>query len=420
MNRECFRKNLRLIVAALLAAQALLAGCQALSDGAAALFTTPTATVTLTPFPTRTSRPIETLPATFTPAPLKASSTPVPTSAVPELLAGFPLVEGAEIVVEDGAPPDPNSARVRIDTGQTSLDLEALFRKTLEQNGWTLRYAEQNVVGGFIQEWKKGQQLATVEYYFIDGKPAVSVDTRVVDSNRALALLLGFPLPNGTEVLRATGSSIELYVPENIAATVDFFKKEIAARRWRLVKIAPTGWCGALACLETSTGASPAQAEPKPTRTPTPDESQRAYYRAILPDYTEIDLSFLARGSHTRVYIQIHFLDLRRSGIPVALYPHAEITAISPGLAMFETDDALEDVLAFYQREFTGLGWSPYDFTIHQPDKYSRSWGKDPGRVVTLTLSASRGRVYGTLTCSTCKDPNFVFPSPTPTPIPSR
>lgn len=418
MNRERSRKNLRLIAAALLAAQALLAGCQALSDGAQALFTTPTATVTLTPFPTRTSWPIETLPATFTPAPLKASSTPVPTSAVPGLLAGFPLVEGAEVIVEDGAPPDPNSAQVRIHTGETSLNLETLFRKTLEQNGWTLRYAEQNAVGGFIQEWKKGQQLATVEYYFIDGKPVVSVDTRMVDSNRALALLLGFPLPNGTEVLRATGSAIELYVPENIATTVNFFKKEIAARRWRLVKIPSTGWCGSLACH--AEGAPAAPAELKPTLTPTPDESQRAYYRAVMPDYTEVDLSFLARGNHTRVYIQIHFLDLRRSGIPVALYPQAEITAISPGLAMFETDDALEDVLAFYQREFTGLGWSPYDFTIHQPDQYSRSWGKDPGRVVTLTLSASKGRVYGTLTCTTCKDPNFVYPSPTPTPVPSR
>lgn len=415
MKREHRLTVFHLCAVLLLAA---LAGCQGISRDITAIFARPTEV--FVPRPTRAAPTLEPLPATYTPDTRLPSPTPTPQPArpvPPPLISDFPLVEGAQIVPEETRG-DADRAAMLLHAGKSPGELAALYRQALEERGWTLRYTEGNAVGGFVQEWKKDRLLMTVEYHFRDGRPAVSVDARLVDSNRALALLLGFPLPNGSEVLDARGSAIELYVPLDLKTTVDFFKKQIVAERWRLEKIKPTGWCGSRGCQEASQGAFQAPANLEPT--PTPDKRAAEYYRATMPDFTEAEITFLPQRDHTRVYIQIHFLDLRRSYIPVALYPRATITAIQAGVAMFETADPLKDVIKFYEGELAGLGWEPLEFSINQPDRYSRSWGRKPNRAVSLTLSVEKGVVYGQLTCSTCIDPYFVIPSSTPSPAPSR
>jgi hypothetical protein len=415
MKREHRLTVFHLCAVLLLAA---LAGCQGISRDITAIFARPTEV--FIPRPTRAAPTLEPLPATYTPDTRLPSPTPTPQPArpvPPPLISDFPLVEGAQIVPEETRG-DADRAAMLLHAGKSPGELAALYRQALEERGWTLRYTEGNAVGGFVQEWKKDRLLMTVEYHFRDGRPAVSVDARLVDSNRALALLLGFPLPNGSEVLDARGSAIELYVPLDLKTTVDFFKKQIVAERWRLEKIKPTGWCGSRGCQEASQGAFKAPANLEPT--PTPDKRAAEYYRATMPDFTEAEITFLPQRDHTRVYIQIHFLDLRRSYIPVALYPRATITAIQAGVAMFETADPLKDVIKFYEGELAGLGWEPLEFSINQPDRYSRSWGRKPNRAVSLTLSVEKGVVYGQLTCSTCIDPYFVIPSSTPSPAPSR
>ncbi len=397
-----------------------LAGCQGIPRDIAAIFATPTSAAVIVPHPSRAARTLAPLPPTYTPDTRLPSPTPTPQPArlvPPPLISDFPLVEGAQIVPEETRG-DAISAAMLLHAGKGPGELAALYRQALEQKGWTLRYAEGNAVGGFVQEWKKDRLLMTVEYHFRDSRPVVSVDGRLVDSNRALALLLGFPLPNGSEVLDARGSAIELYVPQDLKTTVDFFKKQIVAQRWLLEKIEPTGWCGSRGCQEAAQDAFQAPANLEPT--PTPDKRAAEYYRATMPDFTEADITFLPQRDHTRVYIQVHFLDLRRSYIPVALYPKATITAIQAGVAMFETKDPMKEVIKFYDGELASLGWEAYGISINQPDAYSRSWGRKPNRVVTLTLSREKGTVYGTLTCSTCIDPYFVIPSSTPSPAPSR
>jgi hypothetical protein len=87
---------------------------------------------------------------------------------------------------------------------------------------------------------------------------------------------------------------------------------------------------------------------------------------------------------------------------------------------MFEVKADIKDVIKFYEDGMAGLGWEALDFTIHQSNMYSRSWRKNPRRGVTLSLSASKGIVYGQLNCVVCRDPKFVIPSSTPTAAPSK
>jgi hypothetical protein len=396
-----------------------LAGCQALAEGLPAVFNRPAA-ITDTPSPTDTPRILTPLPATYTPVVEQPQPTRTPEQGLPEILVDFPLLDGSQVIAEE-TQGDASSAVMNIRTSKSPGELNVFYKKALQEKGWTLRYAEGNAVGGFLQEWKKEQLRLTVEYHFSAGKPVVSVDARAVDSNQALSLLLGFPLPNGTEVLRTEGSAIELYVPQDLKTTVDFFRKQVLAEKWRFEEMKSTGWCGSRGCQEVLEESFRVLATLEPT--PTADNAQKlAVYQVTMPDRTQAEITFLPQRAHTRVYIKVHFLDFTRSGIQVSLYPGATITGILTGVAMFETTDNMKAVVAYYEDKMAGMGWEAHNFTVNQPDMYTRSWTKKPNRVVTLSLSTVKGKgiVRGTLNCSTCKDPYFVIPSSTPSPAPSR
>jgi hypothetical protein len=384
---------------------------------------------THTLLPTRTFRPPEALPATYTPAPALSRPSLTPAPALPELLAGFPLFDGAAI--------DPaatvassNSAGIAIPTNKTPGELAAFYEKSLKSAGWMLRYAEGSPLGGFVQEWRKDKFFLTVEYHFPDGQPMVNADVRAIDANQALALLLGFPLPNGTEVVNKVGSTIELDVPQDLKSTAEFFKTQIDAFNWRLEIIKSTGWCGSRGCQEAAlqatqtAGQGTTQAVNQPLAglepLPTADARKAEYYRVSLPDRTQAEITLLPHRDHTRVYIHVNFADIRRSGMPVPAYPKAAITGVMPGVAMFEVKAEIKDVIKFYEDGLAWLNWQAMPFTVNTEAMYTRSWQKDPHRVISLSLSASKGIVYGQLTCVTCTDPYFLIPTATPTAAPSK
>jgi hypothetical protein len=65
-----------------------------------------------------------------------------------------------------------------------------------------------------------------------------------------------------------------------------------------------------------------------------------------------------------------------------------------------------------------GLGWQEYELnSLDKPDMYVRHWQKTWYRGVTLSLSTKKGQVYGTLTCTACRDP---LPTTAPTAAPSK
>ncbi len=395
----------------------MLAACQGIPAGLPFLSRAPTATVrpvsTNTPRPTETLPINEALPATFTPGPAIISRKPTQKAALPALLADFPLFSEAPVLTDDGYAFE-NSAGVTIRAAKSPGELDAFYRKALPAKGWLLRYAEGNAVGGFVQEWRKDQSFLTVEYHFAAGQPVVSADLRVIDSKQALVPLMGFPLPNGTIVTRSSGAAVELFVPLEYDATIDFFRQQVAALHWRFDERKPTDWCGSQGCQETPPGQVNVSLEPLPT----PDSRKTQYYRIALPDYTRADITFLPHGADTRVYININFKNLARSGIPVAVYPDATVTGIMPGVAMFEVKADIKDVIKFYEDGMAGLGWKEYEYnSLDKPDMYVRHWQKNSYRGVTLSLSTKKGKVYGTLTCTACRDP---LPTTAPTAAPSK
>jgi hypothetical protein len=353
--------------------------------------------------PTDTRRP---LPATYTPAPtatLRLSPTP---SGLPAALADFPLsagtrVQSAENQVGSAFLAAESNAAVVLSVTQNPADLDAFYQKELTSMGWTLRYVEPNRVGGFIQSWKKGLQFLTLEYHLIDQKPVIDVNLKMVNPNKALAVLLGFPLPNGTEVTGAEGSSIDLYVPLNIDAASQYFLDKMAVNKWRVAPIDFKLRCFSLACQEPLAQDKSLVLLPAPT----PDKNKGQAYRVTMPDRTLLEISLQPHRSSTRASILVKWTNPARAGLPVPFYPYpgSTVTSAIPGVMMFETPDSLKSVTKFYEDALAGMDWQATGVFIDQADRYSKTWSSHNNKeVVTLNFSTADGKTYATLICNVC------------------
>lgn len=346
------------------------------------------------------------------PTPIRQSPTPQPSATptitltstpagIPELLKGFPLFAGAE-VDPTGAYAAETIAGLLIHTGRSPGDLDVFYRTELEKTGWTLRYAEGNPAGGFLQEWRKGDSWLTVEYLFLENRPVVQADLRVIDSKKALVVLLGFPLPNGTLVTNAEGSSIELYVPQDYDTTVQYFIKTMHDLRWKVEETKLDARCGSRACLDTAKEAYRQVATLEPT--PTADAKRKPVtYQVTMSDRTQARITFLPHRDSTRVFVDVNWKNPHRAWMPIPPYPNGEIQAVKPYVVMFTTPDSLQTVVEHYKKGMSALGWKadPDAIKIDQEYEYHNTWMKR-GQYISITLSRSKGVTHGTITCRGC------------------
>lgn len=351
-----------------------------------------------------------------TPAPPAAPTNPPPTSqptasptitltatpeGVPELLEGFPLFAGAKLD-PTGAYAGETSAGLLIHTNKSPGELDVFYKQALEQAGWTLRYAEGNPVGGFTQEWRKGDTWLTVEYNFQELKPVVQANLRVIETRLALVTLLGFPLPNGTLVTNADGPSIELYVPQDYDSAVKYFIETMYDLRWKIQEVKLEKRCGTRACTEALKEEYNQVATLEPT--PTPDVLRKPVtYLVTLSDRTQARLTFQPHRENTRVFVDVNWKNPHRAWMPIPPYPNGEIQAVQPYVMMFNTPDSLQTVLEHYQKGMAALGWKadPDAIKVDKEEEYHNTWMKR-GQYISITLSRSKGMTHGTISCRGC------------------
>jgi hypothetical protein len=366
------------------------------SQTPAAVVSQSTAQPTDTPEPTSSPTRPEAAQPTTTPT-LAKTATP---AGVPQLLKDFPLFAGAQ-VDPSGAYADTASAGLLIQTSKSPGELDAFYQQALAQDGWTLRYAEGNTVGGFLQEWRKDNSWLTVEYHFLENKPVVQADLRVIESKEALVVLLGFPLPNGTLVTASDGPSIELYVPQDFEPSVDYFLTTMYNMRWKVQDTKLDNRCGTRACQENYKVEYEQIVPLEPV--PTADVRKAVSYLVTLPDRTQARITFSPHRNSTRVFVDVNWKNPHRAWLPIPPYPNGEIQAVKPYVMMFTTPDSLQTVIQHYQKGMTALGWKvdPDSYPIHEENEYFNTWLKK-GQSISITLSRGKGTTYGTITCRRC------------------
>ncbi len=346
---------------------------------------TPTTAKTATAWPTATPTVMQ----TATPA------------GIPELLKDFPLFPGAQ-VDPLGAYATETTAGLLVHTLKSPGELDVYYKEALEKTGWTLRYGEGNTVGGFLQEWRRGDAWLTVEYLFLENQPVVQADLRLIDSQRALVVLLGFPLPNGTLVTAAEGTSIELYVPQEYDSTVRYFIETMYNKGWKVEEIKLEERCGSRACQDEVKDAYLQSAALEPT--PTTDAKRKPItYQVTRKDLSQIRMTFSPHRDSTRIYVDANWNNWHRALLPMPPYPNGEIQAVRPYVILFTTSDSLQAVVEHYKQNMPKLGWKadPNAIFIDKEEEYHNTWVKR-GQAISITLSRARGTTYGTVTCRGC------------------
>ncbi len=318
----------------------------------------------------------------------------------PDIQGTFPLPPESQITSPDSSDPGDPSGSFTIQSQSTPDAVVKFYANTLPTQGWSLRYTDANFTGGATQYWKKANIYLTVQIGFEDNQLTIQCQYELVEAQAAQKLPKDFPLPPQFEMISASDSSWEFYIPQDYAAVTNFFNQQMNALKWKAVPGLGAGAVGS--CGDTDCGGSsslPAGALP----TATIDARQSNQLSFTMADGNEIDLIVDPHQDGTILTVDLTLKNVASAGLPqdVPIYPGATAQLIAPGTAEFQTNADMKTLEDYYNQQLSAAGWSPDGSPMEASGTYLQNWTKGSQKI-TITLGVSDSNTMLMIDCSTC------------------
>jgi hypothetical protein len=343
---------------------------------------------------------------TFQPPSALAPAGPTPTAAPTLLLNMIPVYPGSTIDQQSGSVQE-HHVQITFRTGDTLNQVEQFYVQALQGQGWSQDYALVRISGGPYQTWVKDAYRLDLDYSPADtGQPAATVvraDLQELDLAGAAAVLPpALPLPDGAVILTYDGTDLTVFVPQDYAAVVAFYKGKLAAltgQGWKEGTPPPP--------MEGSCGGDCTQAQPNwpagttPEPLPTVDPRGNTTLLWIAPNKDEYLIQIDPQGSDTRLSVKITLKDPADAHLPadVPIYQGAVIQMVTPGNLSFEAGASVDTVTKFYDDALTAAGWQK------EASQAILMWKKGSQEISVTIVQASDNKSSVNIFCIGCTTP---------------
>jgi hypothetical protein len=261
-----------------------------------------------------------------------------------------------------------------------------------------LRYTDANFTGGVNQSWKKDNIYLSVDIGFDQGVLKIKCQYDRVEALAAQKLPKGFPLPAQFEMVQASDSSWEFYIPQDYSAVTNFYKGQIASLNWKQTPGNAGGGQGGCDDCGGSPG-FPAGAMP----TATIDYRNENDLSFTMPDGNVVDLSITPHANGTILNVDLTLKNIASAGLPqdVPIYPGATAQIITPGSAEFQVSADMKTIEDYYNQQLTAAGWAPDGAPMEASGTFIQNWTKGDQKI-SITLAPSGANIMLMIDCSTC------------------
>jgi len=296
------------------------------------------------------------------------------------LSKSFPLPAGAEIDPETVAEDDPGGGAFTLRFTAPISELVDFYAHALPTQGWILRYADANTIGGVTQFWKKENVYLSLQFGYDAAGAVVKVKYQTVAADALKKLPADFPIPAKAELTNALDTSWDFFIDQEYAAVTAFYTK--ASSDWSPCSNYGQGEGDDGGGSKFPPGATPM---PSPTRDSRPAKS----YCWVLPSQNQVELYILPHGAATLLHVYVTSLNPSDSGLPadIPVYPGAAIQSAEPGMVTFQAGASLEMVKAFYEEKLTAAGWALDGLPIEAEGTIIMNWKKG-NQSVMISITA--------------------------------
>jgi len=329
-------------------------------------------------------------------------SNPPGNSSHPEadIQKSFPVDPGSRMTTPDTSNPVDTSGSFIIQSQSSMAALVKYYDTQLPRQGWILRYTDANFTGGVTQYWKKDNIYLSVNIGFDQGMLNIHCQYERVEAQLAQKLPKGFPLPSQFEMVQASDSSWEFYIPQDYSAVTNFYKGQMASLNWK--QNPGNGAGGQGGCGDPGCGGSPTfPAGAMPTATiDYRNENDLSY---TMPDGNVVELTITPHTDGTILDVNLTLNNVASAGLPqdVPIYPGATAQIITPGSAEFQVNADLKTIEDYYNQQLPSAGWTPSGSPMEVPGSYMQDWIKG-SQNITITLVTSNANTMLMIECSTC------------------
>ena len=380
-----------------------------------AAFTPPAAVVTATLLPAPSlsrppSTPSASRAAATPPAAVSGAAAPNAGPGFGSLLGDFPLYPGATLD-QSGTFEENNHGQFGLQSEDPMNQVSQFYDKELPARGWSLSYVVITTSGGPIKWWSKDNLRLQLNYMPADeGKtPATNLTGvyRLLDPAKARAFLPpDFPLPDRTEFVDASSTQVDLFVRQDYAAVVAFYKRQQAA-------LAGQGWTqGTATSVEASCGGDPGcggsqqynwPAGTNPIPWPTADPRGNTALMWISPDKDEYLIQISPDQQDTKLSVAITLKNPARAGLPadVPVYQGAVVQLVSPGMLSYQAPASMDAVTKFYDGALSAAGWQVEPIQI--PDL--KMWKKGALEISVMVQDVGPKASNVMISCTGCIAP---------------
>ncbi|MGD0750445.1 MAG: hypothetical protein ABSA23_03440 [Anaerolineales bacterium] len=312
----------------------------------------------------------------------------------------FPLPPDSQVTQPDDSSPTDTGGGFTIQSQSSPNDVNTFYAQALPPLGWTLRYTDANFTGGVTQYWKKDNIYLSVNIGFDQGMLNIHCQYERVEAQLAQKLPKGFPLPSQFEMVQASDSSWEFYIPQDYSAVTNFYKGQMASLNWK--QNPGNGAGGQGGCGDPGCGGSPTfPAGAMPTATiDYRNENDLSY---TMPDGNVVELTITPHTDGTILDVNLTLNNVASAGLPqdVPIYPGATAQIITPGSAEFQVNADLKTIEDYYNQQLPSAGWTPSGSPMEVPGSYMQDWIKG-SQNITITLVTSNANTMLMIECSTC------------------
>lgn len=346
-------------------------------------------------------------PETAAALPTENTASSQPTQAAyngPSLAESFPLAPGTSLdysSLGETEPGDSHGSFTLLASDTSVTQLADFYGKELPKLGWTLRYSDNNFLGGLTQNWKQDNTYLTLDFLYEEDQLVAKARYERIDPEAAQGLPEDFPLPPKAELISASDTSWTYYVPQELTQVTAFLDQEFQVLGWEQGTV--MGGFGGSCDGDCGGGPSyPAGVTPMPAPTIDPRPSQ--YYAYITPNGDEIYIEARPHQGATILIIDLIVKQAAAAGLPsdVTLYPDAQIQVASPGMVMYQTAASVETLKQFYQDTLSASGWQLDGKPIDSGGVALYNWKKGDLTIhITLTPNGSSGSMVA-IACDGC------------------
>jgi hypothetical protein len=322
----------------------------------------------------------------------------------------FPLAPDTQWDAGNGGSEEAeNSGAFSLHSKATQETVNQFYQVALTSQGWTLRYIEGNKSGGLSQYWKQDMLYMSLDFFYDRSGLAIQAKWHQVDQEYLQMMPKVIPLPDGAEIVYATDSTWEYYLPLEIMAAGEYYQQNAARLNWKPGSL-PEGTDMTCSgdCLNKAVPYYPPGITPMPTSTPDPRPPQALFY--TMPGGDEIILEFLPHRDATILNIIVTLKNVASAGLPqdVLIPPGAIDMVIAPGMVRFTVAWDLNTTVQFYTDALLEAGWSAFGgYSLDTPKLYFQQWdqGEQSFRLNISSAEATAQSSTVSIQCIECTEP---------------